>query len=220
MKKMNPRKNVRPALVALLLASGLASAAPVTLTLNGQPMTLNTTTIGGVNYIKLDDLKKALAAAGGANQKASVEGCVNEWLFNGIIRMRVTKVEPTHADKGDAYPGYAITAEFRNGTNGTLELDDAGIHYNNAASVTFADGDSWSDNRAGGWQDKTYAKLQQGAGTVYTFRLYSEQQADAAAPMPAPQKFLLEVKNQKDSNVKANFSVPDPSFRVNLTCKK
>ena len=32
--------------------------------------------------------------AGGANQKASVTGCVNEWLFNGVWRMRVTKVEP------------------------------------------------------------------------------------------------------------------------------
>lgn len=210
----------KTALLAALLALPAALAAPVTLTINGQPTTLNTTVMNGKTYILLDDLKKALTGAGGANQKASVEGCMNEWLFNGIVRMRVTKVEATYQDKGDAYPGYAITAEFKNGSNETIRLDDVGMIYNNAASVTFADGDSWSDSRGGGWQDKTYAKIQQGAGTVFTFRIYSEQQLQKDQPVPAAQKFLLEVQNKIASGVKARYTVPDPSFRVNLTCKK
>ncbi|MFC3859807.1 hypothetical protein ACFOPQ_03390 [Deinococcus antarcticus] len=207
------------ALFILPAALPTALAAPVTLTLNGQPTTLNTTVLGGKTYILLDDLKKALTGAGGANQKASVEGCVGEWLFNGIVRMRVTKVEVTHQDKGDTYPGYAITAEFKNGVNETITLDDVGLVYNNAKTVTFADGNSWSDSRAGGWQDKTYAKIQQGGGTVMNFRIYSEEQYQTGQAVPAPQKFLVEVKN-KSGSTKARYTVPDPSFRVNLTCRK
>ncbi len=211
-------KRTTALLTALLL--GQVLAAQVTLTLNGQPATLTTTVIGGKTYVLLDDLKRALTGAGGANQKASVEGCVNEWLFNGIVRMRVTKVELTYQDKGSAYPGYAVTAEFKNGINQTIQLNQAGLSYDNAAAVSFASGDSWSDGRGGGWQDKTMAKLQQGGGTVYTFRLYSEQQVPSGQPLPAPVKFLLEVKPEVSPALKTRFSVPDPSFRVNLTCRK
>lgn len=204
-----------------LFALSAALAAPVTLTINGQPTTLNTTVMSGKTYILLDDLKKVLTGAGGANQKASVEGCVNEWLFNGIVRMRVTKVEPTYQDKGDSYPGYAITAEFKNGANETITLDHVGMTYNNAANITFADGNSWNDLRGtGNWQDKTYAKIQQGGGTLFTFRIYSEEQLQKGQPLPAPQKFLLEVQNKVNSDLKARYTVPDPSFRVNLTCTK
>ncbi|PJI52704.1 hypothetical protein CTI14_38415 [Methylobacterium radiotolerans] len=69
--------------------------------------------------------------------------------------MRVTKVELTYQDKGSAYPGYAVTAEFKNGINQTIQLNQAGLSYDNAAAVSFASGDSWSDGRGGGWQDKT-----------------------------------------------------------------
>lgn len=204
-----------------LTALSIATAAPVTLTLNGQPTTVNTSVIGGVTYIKLADLQKVLAAQGGANAKASVTGCVNEWLFNGIWRLRVTKVTPFHNNPyGD---GYAVTVEVKNGTTQTLTLDDAGIHYNSARNLTFADGDSWAKMTlgVGAWQDKTYAKLPQGTGTVYTFQIFPEEKLDAAAVAAAtPQKFLFEVDPKLDSSVKARFSVLDPSFRVDLTCRK
>jgi len=56
---------------------------------------------------------------GGANQKSSVEGCINRWLFNGLIRMKVTKVtqatKPFSGDPGTA--GYAVAAQIRNATH-------------------------------------------------------------------------------------------------------
>lgn len=206
------------ALTALCLPlTGAAAAATVTVTLNGQPTALTTTVIGGTTYVRLADLQKALAAQGGANQKASVSGCVNEWLFNGIWRMRVTKVQPFRDDSyGD---GYGVTVEIKNGTTQTLTMSNAGIPYDNAVNLTFADGNSWAKMTLGrgAWQDKTYAKLPQGTGTVYEFRIFPEEKG--AAP-GAPTKFLFEVETKLDSDVKARFSVPDPSFRVDLTCKK
>ena len=203
------------AVTTLTLSAALA--APVTLTLNGQPASVPTTVIGGVTYVKLADLQRILTAQGGANQKASVSGCVNEWLFNRIWRMRVTKVQTfTDSSYGD---GYGVTVEIKNGTTQTLTMSNAGIPYDNAVNLTFADGNSWAKMTLGrgAWQDKTYAKLPQGTGTVYEFRLFPEEKGTA---MAAPTKFLFEVESKLDSDVKAKFSVPDPSFRVDLTCKK
>lgn len=210
---------LRRALALSLLPSSVALAAPTTLVLGGQPVTLNTTVIGGVTYVRLADLKAALTAQGGANAKASVEGCVNEWLFNGIERLRVTKVRPVQ----DRYygDGWGVTVELRNGAQETLTLDHAGVAYNGAVSLAFADGDSWSKSWREGWQDKTYARLQQGTGTVYEFQIFPESRMEAAAvAASAPQKFLLEVGAKNPDHVKANFSVSDPSFRVDLTCRK
>ncbi|KQR01016.1 hypothetical protein [Deinococcus sp. Leaf326] len=215
-----PTRRLLSSLAAFsLLAAPVAQAAPTTLVLNGQSVTLNTTVIGGVTYLKLADLKAVLAAQGGANAKASVEGCVNEWLFNGIERLRVTKVQ---AVKDQYYgDGWGVTVEIKNGAQETLTLDDAGIEYNGAVSLAFADGNSWSKSWREGWQSKTYAKMQQGTGTLYEFQIFPESKMDPAAVATyTPQKFLLEVGAKNAERVKANFSVPDPSFRVNLTCRK
>lgn len=217
------------ALVAFL-ALAPAYAAPLSATVNGKTVTLNTTTIGGVSYIKTADVQKALAAlsagtpaqpAGGANQKDSVEGCMNEWLFNGIVRMRVKSATPFNNNTG---VGYDVAVEFRNGTNQTITLQDAGLIDKNAKSVNVASGDSWGyfdDFRQ--YNNKLTAKIQQGAGAIFTYHIIAEQYPDPNnhdAPLPAAQKFLLEVVKNKAAYIKANFSVPDPSFRVDLTCSK
>lgn len=217
--RFSARRPLRLAAALTLLAAPAALAAPTTLTINGQSVTLDTTVIGGVTYLKLADLKAALAAQGGANAKASVEGCVNEWLFNGIERLRVTKVQPVK----DRYygDGWGVTVEIRNGAPETLTLDHAGLQYNGAVNLAFADGNSWSKSWREGWQDKTYARMQQGTGTLYEFQIFPEGKMEASAVAAyAPQKFLLEVAAKNPDHVKANFSVPDPSFRVNLTCRK
>ena len=215
-----PRTSALRSLAALaLFAAPVALAAPTTLVLGGQSVTLNTTVIGGVTYLKLADLKAALAAQGGANAKASVEGCVNEWLFNGIERLRVTKVQ---AVKDRYYgDGWGVTVEIKNGAQETLTLDHAGVVYNGAVNLAFADGNSWSKSWREGWQEKTYAKMQQGTGTLYEFQIFPESKMEPAAVAAyLPQKFLLEVGAKNPDHVKANFSVSDPSFRVNLTCRK
>jgi hypothetical protein len=232
-------------LPALLLG---ASASAQTLILNGKVSTEKVVTVGGKVYVPLSALpflgiqvstgggvvsltgsKAAVASApssgaGGANQKASVTGCLNEWLFNGVWRMRATKVEPV-IDPPGSYnygDGWAITIEARNGVNQTITLDDVGVVYNGAVTLAFADGDSWGKSVRDGWQDKTYTKLPQGAGFLYTFKLYPDAKTDKAEVLARPpQKLLIENLKKIDDRYKGlAFSVPDPSFRVDLTCKK
>src|ERR1700682_1293476 len=57
-------------------------------------------------------------APGGATQRQAVEGCLNQWLFDGIWRFRVTKVEAINPD--NLRPGYGVAVEVRNGSHATL----------------------------------------------------------------------------------------------------
>lgn len=160
--------------------------------------------------------------AGGANQKASVTGCMNEWLFNGVWRMRVTKVQTTvNPNRGDR-PAWGVTIEIKNGTTQTLTMSQNGISYDNAINLSFDDGSSMGSASRSAWQDKTYTKLPQGVGTVHQFVIEPDD-ALTMAQLQAnpPTKFLFEVAKKVDSSAKGvAFSVPDPSFRVDLTCKK
>ncbi|GAA4022894.1 hypothetical protein GCM10022631_41810 [Deinococcus rubellus] len=240
-------------LITSILTLGLlVPASAQTLILNGKVSTDKTVVVGGKTYVPLSALPglgiqvstgsgvtslssgKAGAVttstpptanngAGGANQKASVSGCINEWLFNGIWRMRVTKVQPIKDEGGYNYgSGWGISVEMKNGTAQTIRLADTGIVYNGAMNLAFADGDSWAKDTRDGWQDKTYAKLPQGSGFLYTFRMYPDvKTADADVLAKPPQKFLLEDLKKVDPDLKnVGFTVPDPSFRVDLTCKK
>ena len=59
-----------------------------------------------------------IVANADAQLPAAREGCLNQWMFNGIWRVRVTKVEPLAADTGNQI-GWLVTEQWRNGTTRT-----------------------------------------------------------------------------------------------------
>ena len=208
--------------ILFLTLSASALAARTTVTIAGQTVQVDSTVISGQTYINLKQLQTALSAAGGANQKASVTGCLNEPLFNGIWRLRVTKSEAV-ADR-DGTPAYHVVAQISNGTNKTLDPDSTGIQRGNAYTIVMANGDSLAapTNTSVSFQDKTWAKLPQGVGENLDFWYYPGGQLTLEQlKVNMPQKFLLEVKPDKlDKSLKVGYTVQDPSFRVNLTCTK
>ncbi|MFC6659090.1 hypothetical protein [Deinococcus multiflagellatus] len=120
------------ALFAILALSSLglsvpAAAQKTTVTIGGQPVSLDTVKVGGRTYVALDQLQKALAAAGGANQLGAAEGCLNEWLFNGTWRLRATAVKYVPDAGNGNYYGWVVTTEIRNGGKQLLSLYNTGI---------------------------------------------------------------------------------------------
>ena len=242
--------NLKPALLAALTLSLLPASAQ-TLILNGKVSTEKTVVVGGKTYVPLSALQSlgiqvstgsgvtsltsgkaatpsgaatpaANNGAGGVNQKASVSGCLNEWLFDGVWRMRVTKVQPVlNAGRGDR-PAWGVTVEIKNGTTQTLKMSQNGIDYTNAINLSFADGSSMGSASRSVWQDKVYTKLPQGVGTVHQFVIDPDDSLTMAQLQASPPtKFLFEVEKKVDSDAKGvGFTVPDPSFRVDLTCRK
>jgi len=53
----------------------------------------------------------------------SREGCMNQWLFDGVWRVEVTKVEPLM--NGSQQNGWQVTEVWRNGTPGRLSPSDS-----------------------------------------------------------------------------------------------
>jgi len=57
---------------------------------------------------------------GDANSR---EGCMNQWLFNGVWRVEITKVEPYMS--GNQQTGWQVTEVWRNGTSGEVSPSDS-----------------------------------------------------------------------------------------------
>ena len=220
----------------------LAAASTFKLLLNGAASSYSAIVVNGTTYVPLPALSKlgvravttggtlnlsngaapATTGTGGAVQKGSVSGCVNEYLFNGIWRFRVTKVAVlTDPSLGD-YPYYSVTAELKNGTTKTIEPTDTGIDATNSVSLAFSDGNTLNYRYGTDWVDKVFAKVVQGSGFVFNFKIYPGDKLPLAqVTANAPQKLLFEVDPAKlDKDLKIGFTVPDPSFRVDLSCTR
>ncbi|PYE54121.1 hypothetical protein [Deinococcus yavapaiensis] len=208
-------------LLAVLLAS-VAAAQSTTVTINGRAVTLGTVTVGGKTYVSLDQLRAALNAPGGANQQTALEGCRNEWLFNGIWRMRVTGVTPiTDAGRG-GWPGIGVTVEWRNGTASVINLSKTGIEK--GTSVAFANGDTWNVSQGSSWVDAVFKDLPQGAANIMQYKFWLPDSGNKSAPLPTPDKLVVTVDPNQLRNWPSlgniRYTAANPSFRVNLRCTK
>ena len=145
-------------------------------------------------------------AAGGANARASVEGCMNTWLFDGIWRVRVTSVDST---------GSQVVMEVRNGSHDALTTADSGFAAISGAGIdlAFSDGSIHNlDISATKFREElSTVKLPPGGKATTTLRF-----APATDPAVKPAKLLIAVDPKYNSYV--HSSVKDPSFRVHLDC--
>ena len=150
---------------------------------------------------------------GGANQKRSVEGCMNAWLFNGVWRMRATSVDPIE-DFGTK--GLGVKVELRNGTTKTLQPSQSGTGgQGEGIQLVGTDGNALNVD-AGAFQTQLgYKDVVQGGTSKAVLRFHFAQPTDADAFKPA--KLILQF-DQKNVHVAGVKLVKDPSFRIDLSC--
>lgn len=202
----------RIALLGLIAVATIASAAlvtaKITVSLAGKSVTVDSVTVSGKTYVSLDQLKAQLNAQGGANQLGATSGVMNELLFNGVWRFRVTAISYSEEENG-----WLATVELRNGHKKSMEPKDNGMAFNAADGffLTFSDGNTVepTDGAKNQIQDAIGLKtLPPGGGTVAKVRFPGE-------PGWKPEKLLFEMKPMAGLPF-----VKDPSFRVDLTKSK
>jgi hypothetical protein len=244
--KASKEKNMKPIFAVLLLGSVLALAAGVTyrLSINGQAFSSPAITVSGEIYIPLKALERAgvkvtrsgsnlaLAlpgapvTAGGANQRASLEGCMGETLFNGIWRVRVSKLERITRDPGTpgAIPGWGLTVELRNGSKGTLMPTDTGVDgTGQGIQLAFADAQTLSVDPLD-VQKLTFASLPQGGVVIHQLKFYYPLGTDPST-VQKPVKFLFEINPRgfeaaiRSRAGGASYTTSTPSLRVRLDCQ-
>ncbi len=154
--------------------------------------------------------RTAATVTGGANQRVSVEGCQNQWLFDGVWRVRVSNVSPTGSD---------ATLEVRNGTKDAMSPPDGGFAKVNGQGIDMAFDDGSVQNldldatRESYRNELSYKKLPPGGGAKTTLHFAPPSNASAK-----PAKLLIAVDPHYNSYV--HYPTKDPSFRVRLDCTK
>ena len=218
---------------------GLAFAADTTLKLsiNGKASSTPAIVVAGKTYLPLDALEKAGlkvvrsngalavtlpgAVTGGANERVSLEGCLGEQLFNGVWRIRASKLERVNKDADT--PGWGLTLEVRNGSKATITPVDAGFDpTGQGIQLAFDDATTIRVDPLD-VQKLTFASLPPGGPVSHQLKFYYPFGTKEDA-VKTPVKFLLEinVKGIGDSTKAKGvvFTVPNPSLRVKLDCQK
>ena len=154
------------------------------------------------------------ATAGGANQRASLEGCIGETLFNGVWRLTVKSTKPISRYNGQQ-PGYNLNLEWKNGTKTTTNALNTGIK---SLNLVLEDGTVLQSEDV---QNLTNKSLPQGAGVTLNLAFYAES-GTPADKLSKAAKFLVEIdpKVPVNTGVSVAYSTPTPSFRVRLDCQK
>ncbi|WP_407571598.1 hypothetical protein [Deinococcus altitudinis] len=148
---------------------------------------------------------------GGADQRASLEGCLNETLFNGVWRLTVNGVEEITRYNGQQ-AGYSLNVEWRNGTTKTIDALNTGVK-----TITLVL-DNGNTLNAENEQDLKYKSLPQAAGTSLALTFWASS-AETTAGLGKPSKLLIEI-NPSGYNSAVTYSNKTPSFRVKLNCQK
>jgi len=223
--------------LTLSLFASVALAAGPAVSVNGTPQTRSAQTIGGQTYISLDVLRAlgvpyvmqggrlvigttpVTPAAGGATERPSLSGCRNEWLFNGVWRVKVGDV--TKISKDGTTPGWGVNIEVRNGSKATLLPTDAGWNGNGqGVQLAFADATTVSVDPYD-VQKLTFNAFPQGGSFTHQLKFYAP---DTATGQRQPTKLLIEIdpKGIGDSTRAKGvaFTVSNPSLRVDLTCTR
>jgi hypothetical protein len=143
---------------------------------------------------------------GGANQIAAIEGCLNEWLFNGIWRVQATNLTPLSGDRN----GVSVRVEVRNGTQAN-GLAPSGTGWG-GVQIALDNGATVGAENVNDISDPGYVP---GGSHFQVLNFYFED------TNRVPKKLIMAF-NPKEMNTsfKVKFSVPDPSLRIKLDCTK
>jgi hypothetical protein len=210
-----------------LLAIGtiaLAQSVAYKLSINGRSYSSTAIVVKGETYVPLKALQASgvrsslvggvltltlpgAQAAGGANQVAALEGCLNEWLFNGIWRIRVTDPQVMTGDRN----GMSFRFEFRNGTN-KAGFAPSGTGFR-GIQMALDDGTTVGAVNVNEVSDPPYL---QGGSHAQTIEFFWED----TARTPTKLIVLFDPNDDFYKLGTVKFSVPDPSLRFKTNCQK
>jgi hypothetical protein len=201
----------------------LAQAVAYKLSINGRSYSSTAIVVKGETFVPLKALqasgvRSSLAGGvltltlpgtqttGGANQVAALEGCLGEWLFNGIWRIRVTDPQVMTGDRN----GMTFRFEFRNGSKES-GFAPSGTGWG-GLQLALDDGTTVGAANVNDITDPPYLS---GGSHAQTIEFFWED------TQRTPSKLIV-LFNPKQMNTSANvkFSVPDPSLRIKTDCQK
>ena len=156
-------------------------------------------------------------APGGSHQLNALDGCMSQWLFNGVWRVRVHQILTVVRPMTD-FPGFALTVEFRNGSHKTTSLASTGVPLTGGAgSLIMDDGNPLDfyvpENLS--WSTYYVQSLPPSAGFTTVLKYFYPAKP---ANVGKPDKWLFEIDPSKEWQGSPKYTTTQPSLRVRLTC--
>ena len=203
---MNGMKKFMAVFLTALLP--FAQAENLTVNVNGHQVSLPVVTVSGKKVVQMpvDFLRTSGAlVTGGANQIDALQGCVNQTLFNGMLRVKVTGQTQDLSSSTNKYVGF--TVEVSNGTNKDLYVDD--VFHEDRIVMIDQKGQSLSSFYSVKNGSVVSTKLLPGASAKLS---YSARFDSAVLPMT---KLIIPMRD--------DVSLPFTkirNLRIDLNCKK
>ncbi len=148
----------------------------------------------------------AVAQAGNSRN-----GCMNQWLFNGVWRAQVTKVEPII--NGGKQTGWQVTQSWRNGTGRELAPADSALLAEQLVLSSGAKIEAEGHNQEG----LAFNTLAPSGQFTYTQVFYGNNMAVDPNDKPKTIEVAFDNKVVSASN-KPHFTSNQYNFDYNLTC--
>jgi hypothetical protein len=161
---------------------------------------------------------------GGSTQVSAQSGCMNEWMFDGVWRVRVTNVAWRPA--GDKPNGWDVAMQWANGTSiSALSPVDTGKQH---LVLALENGDTLSadDSTTGALNEQQldFHTFPASGQFSYTQTFYSGQTLDQnnkATKLLVTFDVATYKKNHPGKSARFwNVKTPAYNYRIDLTCSK
>ncbi len=171
------------------------------------------------NYrVKLDcQASGAQSAQGGSFEIPAVQGCMNQWMSNGLWRVRATAVAPNNGG-GDTQIGWTVTQEWTSLAHQSIAAGDTMI---GVQQLVLGNGDTLESD-AGVTSSGSFGQL-----TLHTFApgsslTYQQQFIQIPFSPVKPVKLIVTFDAAKEKLItyRPQYKVNPPNFRINLECTK
>lgn len=168
----------------------------------------------------------AAQAKGGAEEMAAFHGCLNEWLNDGIWKMRVTAVKPRYVNPSDptsGVMGWLVDQDWVNLTSRTVmpgAFDNGPIVQTSVANeyIVTKSGENASSSNTVGNEGPFPNTVVKPGGTLHQEQAFFWSPFD---PTDTPVRYLVAV-DAKTQNANPNwphYKMP-ANFRIDLTCTR
>lgn len=167
-------------------------------------------------HIKLDcQAGGAQTAQGGSFEIPAAQGCKNQWMSNGLWRVRATAIAPAN----DAVPqiGWKVSEEWTSLAHQSIAAGDTNI---GVQQLVLGNGDTLESD-AGVTTSGSFFELAGhtfAPGSSFTYQQQFIQIPFDAVDKPVKLIVTFDAATEKKITYRPQYKVNPPNFRINLEC--